>query len=329
MAQPPRTVVIQGTTPAGAACASLLNRAGVSVRMASSAGTVPSSLAVVSRALLGDLGLSESSLSQPIERIIERRLTEDGGLDSVKDLADVAIVQRSKLVEVLLGGIDVSAGDGSDDPTLTVEAGEFRLGDPKIQDPECLPLAKVSECISLDWDLGNAAGATWIRLNGEGLSDVNGRASILTTPNRAALILLLPMASIIETSISVVDVLAQVANSSSRQQHASGGGAGPCRHSDAPVGRSTPPDSPWRVDCAGWRGCRAGRSCPARPRTSIGHDRGGAHGRGDCRESCQRRAVEPDFPRLGGGRCAIDTCVSSIGTFRDADGFPAEVHNCE
>ncbi len=133
MAQPPRTVVIQGTTPAGAACASLLNRAGVSVRMASSAGTVPSSLAVVSRALLSDLGLSESSLSQPVERIIERRLTEDGGLDSVKDLADVAIVQRSKLVEVLLGGIDVSAGDGSDDPTLTVEArrvSAWRSGNP-------------------------------------------------------------------------------------------------------------------------------------------------------------------------------------------------------
>jgi len=178
--------------------------------MASSAGTVPSSLAVVSRALLSDLGLSESSLSQPVERIIERRLTEDGGLDSVKDLADVAIVQRSKLVEVLLGGIDVSAGDGSDDPTLTVETREFWLGDSEIQDPECLPLAKVSECISLDWELGNAAGATWIRLNGEGLSDVNGRASILTTPNRAALILSLPMASIIETSISVVDVLARL-----------------------------------------------------------------------------------------------------------------------
>ena len=35
-------------------------------------------------------------------------------------------------------------------------------------------------------------------------------ASILTTPNRAALILSLPMASIIETSISVVDVLARL-----------------------------------------------------------------------------------------------------------------------
>ena len=210
MAQPPRTVVIQGTTPAGAACASLLNRAGVSVRMAPSSGTVPSSLAVVSRALLGDLGLSGSSLSQPVERIIDRRLTEDGGLDSVKNLADVAIVQRSELVEELMDGIDVSAVDGSDHPTLTVETREFRLGDSEIQDPECLPLAKVSECISLDWELGNAAGATWIRLNGEGLSDVNGRASILTTPNRAALILLLPMASIIETSISVVDVLARL-----------------------------------------------------------------------------------------------------------------------
>src|SRR6476661_9817929 len=210
MAQPPRTVVIQGTTPAGASCASLLNRAGVSVRMAPSSGTVPSSLAVVSRALLSDLGLSESSLSQPVERIIDRRLTEDGGLDSVKDLADVAIVQRSKLVEVLLGGIDVSAVDGSDHPTLTVETREFWLGDSEIQDPECLPLAKVSECISLDWGHGVAAGATWIKLTGEGLSDVNGQASILTTPNRSALILSLPMASIIETSISVVDVLARL-----------------------------------------------------------------------------------------------------------------------
>ena len=54
----------------------------------------------------------------------------------MKNLADVAFVQRSELVEVLLRGIDVSADDRSDDPTLTVEAGEFRLGDPEIQDSD-------------------------------------------------------------------------------------------------------------------------------------------------------------------------------------------------
>ena len=54
------------------------------------------------------------------------------------------------------------------------------------------------------------ARATWIRLTGEGLSDVNGQASILTTPDRTALILSVPMASVVEGSISVVDVLARL-----------------------------------------------------------------------------------------------------------------------
>ena len=210
MVQPPRSVLIESATPAGAACATVLNRAGVSVRMTPPSGTVPSSLAVISRALLGDLGLGETSWSQPVETIIERRLTEDDALDTVKTLADEAIVQRPEIVEALLRELDVSASDGSNKPMLTVEAGEFRLGDPEIQDSQWLPVAKVSECISLDWDLGNTARATWIKLNGEGLSDVNGQASILTTPDRTALILVAPMAAIVDASISVVDVLARL-----------------------------------------------------------------------------------------------------------------------
>jgi hypothetical protein len=93
---------------------------------------------------------------------------------------------------------------------FSVDAGEFRLGDPDLLEGEILRIDKTVQCLFVDWDNVGNDRASWIRLTGETLSDVNATASILASHDQTSLILALPMASVVETSVAGVDVLARL-----------------------------------------------------------------------------------------------------------------------
>ena len=209
MAEPGQLVHIHGATTSGAACATLLERAGIPVQIADS-GVVPSGLAVVSRGLIAELGLERSLLSRPADIIVDRKLTEDDALDADIGPKSVALVTRDEIVEALTGRIDRKAESSPDNRALSIDASEFRLGDPDLLAEGILPLAGATECILLDWGDEIVNRAMWMRLTGECLSDVNATASILTSHGQTTLILAVPVASVVETSISVVDVLARL-----------------------------------------------------------------------------------------------------------------------
>jgi len=209
MVDPGRVIEIHAATPAGAACAAVLDRAGIPVRIIDT-GERAIGLAAVSRQLLGELGLEDSSLGMPIETIIDRKLTEDDAMDTARDPGKVSLVQRADVVEALAGRIDRATKSELDSRMLSIEASEFRLGDPDLLEDGVLPLDKTLECIVLDWDGAGKDRASWIRLVGEGLTVVDATASVLTSQDRTSLIFTVPMASVVETSISAVDVLARL-----------------------------------------------------------------------------------------------------------------------
>jgi hypothetical protein len=209
MSEPGRAVPIHGVTPAGAACEAMLGRAGTPVRLIDS-GAMSDGLAVVSRGLIAELGLEKSMPSRPIECIIDRKLTEDDAFDTERSPESVALVRKADIVEALTRGIERATNVETDSRAFSIDAAEFRLGDPDLLDDSLLPLSKTLACIQLDW-VGPATGrASWIRLTGEGLAEVDATTSILTSHDQTTLILVVPMASVVETSISVVDVLARI-----------------------------------------------------------------------------------------------------------------------
>ncbi|HEX3303192.1 MAG TPA: hypothetical protein VHR64_09955 [Thermomicrobiales bacterium] len=209
MSDPGRFVEIHAATPAAAACAAVLDRAGVSVRIIDSEPRTVG-LAAVSRELLSELGLDGSRLGKPVETIIDRTLAEDDAMDKVREPGSVSLVDRLEIVESLTSGIERATDVENESRAFSIGAGEFRLGDPDLLDDGILPHEKTLECILLDWDGARIDRASWFRLTGEGLADVDATASILTSHVQTSLILTVPMASIVETSISVVDVLARL-----------------------------------------------------------------------------------------------------------------------
>jgi flavin-dependent dehydrogenase len=204
-----RAIEIHGATPAGAACAAVLNRAAIPVRIID-AGARTAGLAVVSRQLPGELRLDGSRLGVPVEKIVDRRLTEDDALDTAREPGSVSLVQMANIVDELAG--QIARGTKSEAATrmLSVDAGEFRLGNPDLLEGEILPIEKTLQCLLLGWDNVGNDRVSWTRMTGETLSDVNATASILTAHNQTTMIFAVPMASVIETSIAVVDVLARL-----------------------------------------------------------------------------------------------------------------------
>lgn len=208
MEDAPASVSICGTTPAGAACAVALARANINARVEPSASSLAGP-ALVSRAVLSDLGVFESVARFPVEAILDRRLTEDEAVDSQCNPGDSCIVRRPDVISVLLALAGSDAFPRAGARAVRVDAKEFQLGDAQLVN-DGLPLGETIQCISVVWSGQSAVPGRVIRLKGDTLAEVDGRAWIISAPAETSLILAVPLASIVDTSIAVPDVLTRL-----------------------------------------------------------------------------------------------------------------------
>jgi hypothetical protein len=200
-------IEIDGMTPAGAACAAILARSGIRLR-ATGADEPFGGLALVSRSVLEELGIAGAVATHPIDRVIERVLSEDGAMDMTAPVDDLVAVQTSEITAALRGAAESDAASPAGEAALSVVATEFRLGDPELQDDEYLPLSALEQVVQLEWAAGRPHGTTWIRMTGDPLREVTAHASLAMTPDRTALILAVPTGALVETSVTLPDVLA-------------------------------------------------------------------------------------------------------------------------
>ena len=207
----PTSVTVRGSTPAGAACAFVLEQASVLVQVVASSHAA-AGLGVLSSAVLHQLLLSDLVTTQSIARIVNRRLREDDATDSIDSSADLVIARRVDIVAALLQHVTVappSAPNVERRGDLLVEANELSLGNPRLYDDEATSLSDTRICVHLEWT-GTKGDARLIQLSGESLSDVQGRAWIMAGLNETMLTLVLPLGALVETSIALPDVTSRL-----------------------------------------------------------------------------------------------------------------------
>jgi hypothetical protein len=202
-------VKIDGKTPAGAACAAVLARAGVRVHISGAEETV-GGLALVSRSVLDALGVAGAVSARRIERVLERMLFEDSASDISAPKGDLVVARTAEIVAALLGVAESAGTARAEEPGLRVDASEFRLGDRKLQDDDFLPLSALEQVVQLEWATGRDGPATWIRMTGDPLREVTARADLVVTSDRTALIVSLPTNALVETSITLPDIVSRL-----------------------------------------------------------------------------------------------------------------------
>jgi hypothetical protein len=202
-------IQIEGMTPAGAACALVLERAGVRHRITGSEVN-SGRFALVSLPVMDELGIAGALPSQRIDRVIERALTEDGALETTAPVGNLVAIQVTELMTTLLDLAESGGGSPADEPALLVDATEFQLGDAELLDDEFLALPGLEQVVHLEWDSGLSEGTRWIRMTGDVLQEVRARADLIATSDRTALILTVPTAALVETSIALPDVMSRL-----------------------------------------------------------------------------------------------------------------------
>ena len=161
---------------------------------------------MVSRSLPGGIPGIDTAHATWTGQRIERQLGEDDCVDTAVDVDEHLILDRLDLAPPLPGARDQTGVR----PCLMVDG---RSPDP----PSILSIGRdapvippVRETIEMSWQrsLPNAIGA-WTQFTGESLDEIRATCTLLQTTTRLTLVLTAPMRAIIESSIALVDVLAQ------------------------------------------------------------------------------------------------------------------------
>ncbi|HET7055436.1 MAG TPA: hypothetical protein VFI12_03185 [Thermomicrobiales bacterium] len=199
-------IEVNGKPPAGAACAAILARAGVRLRVFGVDETF-GGLALVSRSILEELGIAGAVTAYPIDRVTERVLSEDSATDTTAPIDDLVAVQTPEIAAALLAAAETGAASPAGDAVLRVDATEFRLGDLELQDDDFLPISALEQVVQLEWTGGRPQETIWIRMTGDPLGDVRAHAALVVTPDRSALGLAVPTEALVQASITLPDVL--------------------------------------------------------------------------------------------------------------------------
>jgi len=205
------SVVIHGSTVAGAACASVLTRSGISVQVDGSVAS--SGIATVSPSVLGALPISGSISSEHLNGFKSRRLHEDDATDTVEDKDHLVVVNRSEIVLALIRDAvaTASVGEGTQRQGLiSINSRDPMLGESMLRGEASLSPVDTQVCVYLEWQEMTGGGPRSIRLSGESLSDVNAHAWVVAGLATTILALVVPMAMLVETSIALPDVLSRL-----------------------------------------------------------------------------------------------------------------------
>jgi hypothetical protein len=212
VANMPTSVTVRGSSPAGAACAFALAQASVPVRVVASSNAA-TGLTVISSPVLHKLHFSDSAASQGVVRIVNRRLLEDDATDSIDSSGDLVIARQAEIVAALLQHVTVAPPSSPYDERrgdFQVDANELSLGNSRPYEDEATSLSDTRICLYLEWTGTVGDDARLIRLTGESLSDVQGRAWIMAGLDETVLTLELPLGALVETSIALPDVVSRL-----------------------------------------------------------------------------------------------------------------------
>jgi hypothetical protein len=212
VANMPKSVTVRGSSAGGAACAFALAQASVPVRVVGSSKAA-TGLRMISSPVLHDLHLSNSATSQGAVRIVNRRLLEDDATDSIDSSGDLVIARHAEIVAALLQHVTVappSSPNVERRGDFLVDANELSLGNPRLYDDETISRSDTRICLYLEWTGTVGDDARLIRLTGESLSDVQGRAWIMAGLDETVLTLALPIDALVDTSIALPDVVSRL-----------------------------------------------------------------------------------------------------------------------
>jgi hypothetical protein len=190
----------------------VLAQASVPVRVVASSEAA-TGLRVISSPVLHNLHLSDSATPQGVVRIVNRRLLEDDATDSIDSSGDLVIARQAEIVAALLQHVTVaplSAPNIERRGDLLVEANELSLRNPRLYDDQATSLPDNRICLYLEWTGSIGDDARLIRLSGESLSDVQGRAWIMARQDETVLTLALPIDALVEMSIALPDVVSRL-----------------------------------------------------------------------------------------------------------------------
>jgi hypothetical protein len=170
-------------------------------------------IGLISVGALEELRLPGQVPTYDVAQVIDRRLHELDAADTPETAGDhLVIIRRDLLISALVRGIPAGATDGGESAppgTLRIEAQELFLGDPRLFDEES-PATAALVCVYLEWSEATKGESRVVRLFGEPLVDVQASAQIVAGPAGSQLVLAAPIASLVETSIALPDVLTRL-----------------------------------------------------------------------------------------------------------------------
>lgn len=202
------SIVVNGATPAGAACAAALAASGATVRIVGSETSAPQ-LGLVTRGSLNLLCQSGQIPTHAIARVVDRRLLELTGVDVSQATDDIVIVRRADLISTLLQNRVLTVPEGDEHTSgsvLWIDARNPQLGTSRFT-AGFLSASSARICVHLEWLHTSDREATLLRYSGESLAEVKAFGQIAIGPPGIQLVLVAPIASLIETSITLPDVL--------------------------------------------------------------------------------------------------------------------------